>query len=94
MLKLPKPTITFKGEEYIQFLKERNCGLELLREYLEDTATMSEDLSKIQVNSLKNPYKEIAWLFTIVIGQESTSTIPQLSLYILYFIVHEKAIFD
>jgi hypothetical protein len=53
-----------------------------------------EDLSNIQVSSLKNPYKEIAWLFTRVTGQESTTTIPRLSLYILYFTVHEKEIFD
>jgi hypothetical protein len=57
MLKIPKPTITFKGEEDRQFLKERNYGLELLLEYLEDPAMMLEDLSNIQVGSLKNPYK-------------------------------------
>jgi hypothetical protein len=64
------PNITFKGEEAREFLKEKNSGLELLREYLEDPAMMRDDLSKIQVNSLKNPYKEIAWLFTRVTGQE------------------------
>jgi hypothetical protein len=94
MLKLTEPTITLKGEEARQFLKERNYGLELLQEYLEDIGTMSKDLLNIQVNSLKNPYKEIAWIFTKVTGQESIATIPRLSLYILYFIVHEKAIFD
>jgi hypothetical protein len=91
MLKLPEPTITFKGEEVRQFLKETNSGLELLREHFEDTTTMLKDLSNIQVSSFKNPYKEIAWLFIRVTYQESTTTIPR---YILYFTVHEKAIFD
>jgi hypothetical protein len=31
MLKLPNPTITFKGEEARQVLKEINFGIELLR---------------------------------------------------------------
>jgi len=54
---------------------------------------MSEDLSRIQVNSLKDPYREIAWLFTRVTSQDSTTTVPRLALYILYFTVHEDVIF-
>jgi hypothetical protein len=56
MLKLRELTITFKGEEARSFLKEKNNGLELLQEYLEDPSTMLEDISRIQVGSLKNPY--------------------------------------
>jgi hypothetical protein len=55
---------------------------------------MLKDLSRIQVSSLKDPYQEIAWLFTRVTGQDSTKTIPWLALYILYFVVHEDVIFD
>jgi hypothetical protein len=55
MLKLPEPTITFKGEEERNFLKNKNNGLDLLQEYLEDLATMSVDISRIQVSLLKNP---------------------------------------
>jgi hypothetical protein len=94
MLKLPEPTITFKGDEARNFLKEKNNGLELLQEYLEDPTTMPEDISRIQVSSLKNPYRELAWIFTRITGQESTTTIPRLALYILYFTIHEEAIFD
>jgi hypothetical protein len=94
MLKLPEPTITFKGEEARNFLKNKNNGLDLLQEYLEDLATIPVDISRIQVSLLKNPYRELAWLFTRITGQESTTTIPRLALYILYFIVHEEAIFD
>jgi hypothetical protein len=90
MFKLPEPTITFKGDEAKSFLKERNNGLELLQEYLEDPTMMPEDLSNIQVSLLKNPYREITWIFTRVVGQESTTTIPRLALYILHFTVHEK----
>jgi hypothetical protein len=46
------------------------------------------------VISLKDPYKEIAWLFTRFVGQDSIETIPWLELYILHFIVHENVIFD
>jgi hypothetical protein len=55
---------------------------------------MPEDISRIQVSSLKNPYRELAWIFTRITGQESMTTIPWLALYILYFTIHEEAIFD
>jgi hypothetical protein len=79
MLKLPEPTMSFKGDEAKDFLKERNGGLELLREYLEDPTMIPKDLSSIQVSSLKNPYREMAWLFTRVSRQESTTIIPRLA---------------
>ena len=55
---------------------------------------MPEDLSRLQVSSLKDPYREIAWLFTRVSVQYSTTTIPRLTLYILHFTVHENVVFD
>jgi hypothetical protein len=91
---LPEPTMTFKGDEAKDFLKERNGGWELLQQYLEDLTVMPKDLSSIQVSLLKNPYKEMAWIFARVAGQESTATIPRLALYILHFTIHEKTIFD
>jgi hypothetical protein len=54
---------------------------------------MQEDISRIQVSSLKNPYQEVVCIFTRITGQESTKTIPRLALYILYFTVHEQEIF-
>jgi hypothetical protein len=94
MLKLPEPNMVYKGEEARNFLKRKNNGIELLQEYLHDPASMPEDISRIQVSSLKNPYKEISWLFTRIVGQDSMETIPRLALYILHFTVHENAIFD
>ena len=55
---------------------------------------MSEDLFNIHARLLKKPYREIAWLFTRVIGQDSTTTIPRLAIYILHFTVHEQVIFN
>jgi hypothetical protein len=52
-----------------------------------------EDLSSIQVNFLRNPYKEIAYLFSRAASQESTATIHQLALNILHFSIHDKVIF-
>ena len=34
--------------------------------------TYIEDISSIQVSSLKNPYKYISWLFAQIVGQDST----------------------
>jgi hypothetical protein len=55
-LKLPESNITYKGDEPRIFLKGRNNGIELLQEYLQDPTTIPQDLSKIQVSSLKDPY--------------------------------------
>jgi hypothetical protein len=87
MLKLPELNITYKGDEARNFLKGRNNGIELLQEYLQDPTTIPQDLSRIQVSSLKDPYREIAWIFTRITGQDSTTTIPRLALYILHFTV-------
>jgi hypothetical protein len=94
MLKLPEPTLTFKGEDCRDFLKKHDNGLDLLPEYLENPTTVPEDITRIQVDSFKNPFREITWLFTRLTGQESTTTISRMILYILYFTVKEKAIFD
>jgi hypothetical protein len=53
-----------------------------------------EDITRLRVNSFKNPFWEIAWLFTRVTGQENTTNISHIILYILYFTVKEQAIFD
>jgi hypothetical protein len=94
MLKLPEPTLTFKGEDCRDFLKKHDNGLDLLPEFLENPMAIPEDITRLQVNSFKNPFREIAWLFTRVTGQESTANISRMILYILYFTVKEKAIFD
>jgi hypothetical protein len=47
MLKLPETTVTFKGDKARRILKEKNNGLDILQEYLEDPSTMREDISKI-----------------------------------------------
>jgi hypothetical protein len=36
----------------------------------------------------------MVWLLARVLGQESTATVPRLALYILYFYIEEKVIFD
>jgi hypothetical protein len=64
MLKLPEPNLVYKEERARNFLKRKNNGLELLQEYFHDPTTMPEDISRIQVSYLKDPYKEIAWLFS------------------------------
>jgi hypothetical protein len=45
MSKLPEPTITFKRDEAISFIKVKNNELELLQENLEDLSTIPEDIS-------------------------------------------------
>jgi hypothetical protein len=36
----------------------------------------------------------MVWLFTRVAGKDSTATIHFLALYVLYFSIHDKAVFD
>jgi hypothetical protein len=94
MLNLPEQTLTLKGEDCIDFLKKHHNGLDILPKFLENPVVVPEDITRIQVDSFKNPFPEIAWLFTRLTGQESAATISLMILYILYFTVKEKAISD
>jgi hypothetical protein len=93
MLRLSEPTLTFRGEDCKQFLAKHNNGLDLLPHLLEDPILVPEDITSLQVSSFRNPFREIAWLFTRITGQESTTTVSRMALYILYFTVNEQAIF-
>jgi hypothetical protein len=94
MLKLLEPTLNFKGEDCMDFLKNHDNSLDHFPEILEKPMTILKDITRLQVNSFKNPFREISWLFTRVTGQESIASISHMILYILYFIVKEQAIFD
>jgi hypothetical protein len=94
MLRLPDTMLTFKGEDCREFLKKHENGLNLLLEFLENPTFVPEDITSLQVGSFKNPFREITWLFTRVTRKETTTNISCMILYILYFTVKEKAIFD
>jgi hypothetical protein len=94
MLRLSEPTLTFRGQDCKQFLEKHDNGLDILAEFLEDPTTVPEDITKLQVSSFRNPFQEIAWLFTRITGQESTTSISRIVIYILYFTVKEQFIFD
>jgi len=90
ILKLSEPTLTFKGEDCRDFLKNHDNNLDLFPKLLDNAVSVPEDITMFQVDSFKKPFREIAWLFTRVTGQESTTTISCMIVYILYFIVEEK----
>jgi hypothetical protein len=90
MLRLPEPTLTFKGEDCKDFLKKHDNDLDLLPKFLENPAAIPEDITRLQVILFKNPFQEIAWLFTRIMGQENTASISRMILYILYFTIKER----
>jgi hypothetical protein len=94
MLKLPQPTLNFKGEDCRDFLKMHDNGSDLFPDFLEDLVVVPEDITRLQVNSFKKPFREIVCLLTRVIGQKSIANISRMILYILYFAIKEQAIFD
>ena len=51
MLRLPKPTMQFKSEEAIEFLKERKGGEEFLEKYLVNPRD-NTNATKIEVSFL------------------------------------------
>jgi hypothetical protein len=94
MLKLSNPTLTFRGQDYKQFLEKHHNGLDILADFLEDPTTVPEDITRLQVSSFRNPFWEIAWLVTRITRHASTTSISHIIIYILYFTVKEKYIFD
>jgi hypothetical protein len=93
MLKLSEPTLTFRGENCKQFLTKHNNGLDLFPLLLENPNLVPEYITSMQACSLRNPFHKIVWLFTRIMGQESTTTVSRMALYILYLTVNEQAIF-
>jgi len=85
MLKLLDPTLTFKGEDFMDLLKRHDNGLDLLPHFLENPTTFPEEITRIQVDSFKNPFREIAWLFTRMIGQENIATISCMILHFIFY---------
>jgi hypothetical protein len=83
----------FKIEEANGFLKENRGGEELLKKYLVDPKS-NTNATKIEVSSLKYPYKEFSWLFSHIIGLESMAFVQKNIVYVLHFIVHEDALID
>jgi hypothetical protein len=75
MLRLLKPMLTFKGEDCREFLKKHDNGLDLLPEFLQNPTAVPEDITRLQVDSFKNPFQEIAWIFTRITGQETKTNI-------------------
>jgi hypothetical protein len=47
MLNLIEPTITFKGEDCMDFLKNHDNGLDLLSEFLDNPTTIPKDITKL-----------------------------------------------
>jgi hypothetical protein len=93
VLRLPTSTLRFKNKEACEFLKQHR-GLErFLRNYLVNLGS-NPGISRIEVTSLKYPYKEFAWLFAHIIGMESTTFVPRNIICVLHFSLHEKAIID
>ena len=80
MLRLLEPTLTYRVEDCKQFLKKDDNRLDLVPEFLEDSTTVLEDITKLQVSTFRNSFREIAWLFTRITGQESTTTVSQMAL--------------
>jgi hypothetical protein len=94
MLKLLKPTTNFKVEQAKYFIKVKNDNKDLLPQCLQDPTKVSKDLFMIHASLFKTTYKEMAWLLARVLGQESNSTVPCMALYILYYSIQWKIIFD
>jgi hypothetical protein len=94
MLKLSEPTLTFKGQDCKQFLEKHDNGLDILIDFLEDPTTVPKDITRLQVSSFRNPFWEIAWLFTRITGQASMTSISHIIIYILYFTFKEQYIFN
>jgi hypothetical protein len=47
MLKLSEPTLTFRGQDYKQFLEKHDNGLDILAEFLKDPTIIPERYHKV-----------------------------------------------
>jgi hypothetical protein len=91
MLRLFAPTMRFKSEEDDEFMKQHKGWNIPLSNYLEDP-TCNPGTSRIKVSSLKYLYKEFSWLFSHIIGLESTMFVTRNVIYVMHYVLHGKAI--
>jgi hypothetical protein len=83
----------FKNEEANEFMKQHRGGERFLSNYLVDPGS-NPGISRIEVTSLKYPYKRVCMVVCCIIGLESTTSVPRNIIYVLHFSLHEKAIID
>jgi hypothetical protein len=74
-VKLLETTLSFIGKDCRDFPKIHDNDLDLLLDFLDNFVVVLEDITTIQVDSFRNPFQEIAWLFTRMKGKESIATI-------------------
>jgi hypothetical protein len=94
MLCLPSANKTLQLVDADAFLASQAGGSNVLRDFLLPSANIPTDLSTIDITLLQEPYRDFSWLFSHVVGRESTSHIPRSALYALYFSFHKDAMFD
>jgi hypothetical protein len=94
MLRLPEPTLSFRGEDCRKFFKKHENKIDLLPEFMENLEVVLEDITRMQVGPFENPFRKIASIFTRITGQEIRTIISWMILYIIYFKIKEHAIFD
>jgi hypothetical protein len=58
MLRIPKPTVTFKSSKVGAFSSDYHEGMKILDSFLLKPPKYSEKSTHIEVCSLKYPYKE------------------------------------
>jgi len=49
---------------------------------------------EVEIQELVKPYQEVAWLFSIIVGYDTTTRVPRYVLYAIYYAIHHDAIFD
>lgn len=72
----------------------RMWEVKILREIMVQSVHVLTSLLFIGISVLENPYKYFFWLFSHIMRFESTSHMPSLILYILYFSLNKGTVFN
>ena len=76
------------------FLDAQGGGANLLKDFLAPYFVMPADTTRIDICILSDPYKDISWLLSQLVGHDSMSFIPRYIMYVLHFSIHMKEMFD
>jgi hypothetical protein len=66
----------------------------LLKDFLAPSSVMPTNTTHIDICLLFEPYWDFSWLFSCLVGQDTTSYILRYVLYVLHFSVRMKVVFD
>jgi hypothetical protein len=93
-MRLPTPTRGFKVKCIDTFMNANRYGVYIWRKWLAHITTHNVMTFQIDIADLIEIYQEVAWIFTRIVGQESSLKVPRYFLCVMHYVINKDEVFD